>query len=169
MIPVRKWATPLTIGAFFLMAATGILMFFNVDRGIVSAAHEWLSWLFLLGVAGHVMANFRPFTNSLKSGWGRTSVSVFGIVLVASFFTWGAHTGGQFLAAIQKGLVSVPLTTLAVMTHTEPDLLEQRLNAHGHRRSQGADHPRRCRRESTQATASSRSCVPTLGRRHNHC
>ena len=131
MIPVRKWATPLTIGAFFLMAATGILMFFNIDRGIVSAAHEWLSWLFLLGVAGHVMANFRPFMNSLKSGWGRTSVSVFGIVLVASFFTWGAHTGGQFLAAIQKGLVSVPLTTLAVMTHTKPDVLEQRLNAHG--------------------------------------
>ena len=43
MIPVRKWATPLTIGAFFLMAATGILMFFHIDRGIISGAHEWLS------------------------------------------------------------------------------------------------------------------------------
>jgi hypothetical protein len=131
MIPVRKWATPLTIGAFFLMAATGILMFFHIDRGIISGAHEWLSWLFLIGVAGHVIANFRSFTNCLKSGWGRTSVSFFGIVFVASFFTWGARTGGQFLAAIQNGLVSVPLTTLAAMTHTKPDVLEQRLVAHG--------------------------------------
>ena len=69
MIPARKWATPLTIGAFFPMAATGVLMFFHIDRGLTSGVHEWLSWLFLLGVAGHVMANFRPFTNSLKSRW----------------------------------------------------------------------------------------------------
>ena len=53
------------------------------------------------------------------------------MALVASFFTWGARTGGQFLAAIQNGLVSVPLTTLAAMTHTKPDVLEQRLVAHG--------------------------------------
>jgi len=131
MIPVRKWATPLTIGAFFLMTATGILMFFDIDRGIISGAHEWLSWLFLIGVAGHVKANFRPFTNSIKSGWGRTSICVFGLVLVASFFTWGARTGGQFLDAIRNGLVSVPLTTLAVMTRSKSDVLEQRLLAHG--------------------------------------
>jgi hypothetical protein len=131
IIPLRKWATPLTIGAFFLMAVTGVLMFFHIDRGLISGAHEWLSWLFLIGVTAHVIANFRPFMNSLKSGWGRTSVSVFGAVLVASLFTWGAHTGGQFLAALQKGLVSVPLTSLAVMTHTEPHLLEHRLHAHG--------------------------------------
>ena len=131
MIPVRKWATPLTIGAFFPMAATGVLMFFHIDRGLTSGVHEWLSWLFLVGIVAHVIANFRPFKDCLRSGWGRTSVSVFGIVLVASFFTWGVRTGGQFLAAIQKGLVSVPLTTLAVMTRTEPDLLEQRLHAHG--------------------------------------
>ena len=131
IIPVRKWATPLTIGAFFLMAATGILMFFNIDRGLTSGMHEWLSWLFLVGIVAHVIANFRPFKDCLRSGWGRTSVSVFGIVLVASFFTWGARTGGQFLAAIQKGLVGVPLTTLAAMTRTKPDVLVQRLNAHG--------------------------------------
>jgi len=131
MIPLRKWATPLTIGAFVLMAATGILMFFNVDRGIISGTHEWFSWLFLIGVAGHVMANIRPFMNHLKSNWGRTSVIVFAVVLAGSFFTWGAHTGGQFLAAIQDGLVSAPLSTLAVMTHTTPDLLERRLEAHG--------------------------------------
>ena len=128
---VRKWATPLTIGAFFLMAATGILMFFHIDRGIISGVHKWLSWLFLIGVVGHVMANFRPFANYAKSGYGRASVGSFAIVLVASFFTWGARTGGQFLGAIQNGLVSAPLTTLAVMTHTTPDELERRLEAHG--------------------------------------
>jgi len=131
MIPTRKWATPLTIGAFIPMATTGILMCFHVDRGIISGAHQWLSWLFLIGVVGHVVVNFRSFTNHLKSRWGRTSVCVFAIILVASFFTWGARTGGQLLTAIQGDLVSAPLSTLAVMTHTTPEVLEQRLEAHG--------------------------------------
>ena len=131
MISVRKWATPLTIGAFVPMAVTGILMFFHIDRGIIGGAHQWLSWLFLIGVVGHVTVNFRSFTNHLKSRWGRTSLCVFTMVLVASFFTWGVRTGGQLLAAIQNGLVSAPLSTLAVMTHTPPEVLEQRLETHG--------------------------------------
>ena len=32
-IPIRAWATPLTIGSFLLMAATGVLMFFGVSYG----------------------------------------------------------------------------------------------------------------------------------------
>jgi hypothetical protein len=104
MIPARNWATPLTIGAFILMAATGILMFFHIDRGINSSAHEWFSCCFMMGVAGHVTPDFRPFKNHLKSGWGRTSVNVFAFVFVASFFTftWGARTGGQLVAAMQN-------------------------------------------------------------------
>lgn len=131
MIPVRTWATPLTIGSFIPMAATGILMFFHIDRGIISGAHQWLSWLFLIGLVGHIMANFRSFTNHLKSRWVRTSVSVFAIILVASFFTWGARTGGQLLAAIENDLVSAPLSTLAVVVRTAPNVLEHRLETHG--------------------------------------
>ena len=32
-IPLRSWATPLTIGAFFLIAATGVLMFLEWSGG----------------------------------------------------------------------------------------------------------------------------------------
>ena len=30
----REWATPLTIGAFALMAATGTAMFFHLNNGL---------------------------------------------------------------------------------------------------------------------------------------
>jgi Domain of unknown function (DUF4405) len=131
MIPVRKWATRLTIGAFILMAITGILMFFHLDRGINSGVHEWFSWLFLIGVTGHVTANFRPFKTHLQSGWGRSSVAVFSIVLAASFFTWGVRTGGRMLDAIRDGLVNAPLSTLAAIAHDEPEALTQRMRSHG--------------------------------------
>jgi hypothetical protein len=106
-------------------------MFFHVDRGINAGAHEWVAWLFLIGVAGHVTANFRPFKRHLQSGWGRTSVAVFVIVVAASFFSWGVRTGSQLLGAIQDDLVNTPLSTLAAVAHDEPETLQQRLKTHG--------------------------------------
>jgi hypothetical protein len=103
MIPLRTWATPLTIGAFFLMSATGVLMFFEWERGLTAVVHQWFSWLFLAGAGGHIAANVRPFKNHLKSRWGKASVAVFVVVLSA----------------------------LASVTHTAPDALVRRLKAHG--------------------------------------
>jgi len=111
--------------------ATGILMFFHVSPGLTTTAHQWGSWLFLIGVAGHVTVNFRPFTSHLKSGWGRCSIGLFAMVLIASFFTWGARTEGQFLAAVQRALVNAPFSSLASLTHTSPDVLERRLKVQG--------------------------------------
>jgi hypothetical protein len=59
------------IGAFFLMSATGVLMFFGLDRGLAGEAHEWFSWLFLAGAGAHIAANSRPFMNHLKSPLGQ--------------------------------------------------------------------------------------------------
>lgn len=131
MMPARQWATPLVIGAFVLMSVTGVLMFFHLDRGINAGAHEYVSWLFMIGVVGHVVANIRSFKNHLQSGWGRGSVTLFAVLLAGSFLTWGMRTGGQLLASIQDGLVRTPLSTLAGIAHTTPQALEARLQAHG--------------------------------------
>jgi Domain of unknown function (DUF4405) len=130
VFPLRPWATPVTIGAFLLMSATGVMMFFGWDRGLTSEAHEWFSWIFLAGVGAHIAANFRPFVNHLKSRWGKASIAVFSVILVASFFA-GIGAGGQLLRAVERALVEAPLSTLASLTHTSPDALERKLSAHG--------------------------------------
>jgi len=130
-IPLRTWATPLTIGSFILMSVSGILMFFELDTGLTSGAHQWFSWFFLLGVGGHVTANFYPFKNHLRSRWGQASVAGFVIVLVASFFSWGLVTGSQLKRPIEQALIDAPLSSLAGVTHTEPDALVGKLKAHG--------------------------------------
>lgn len=131
MMPARQWSTPLTIGSFVLMAVTGVLMFFHVDSGLNAGAHEWCAWLFMIGVAGHVTANFRPFKHHVKSGLGRASVALFMLLLGASFFAWGVHTGAQLLAAIRADLIGAPLSTLALIRHTTPEQLQRSLQAHG--------------------------------------
>jgi hypothetical protein len=130
-VALRTWATPLTIGAFVLMAATGVLMFFGLDRALMAEVHKWFSLLFLTGVGGHVTANVRPFLNHLKSRWGRASVAAFAVVLAASFFSWRLITGPQLERPIKRDLVEAPHSALAGVTDTAPDTLLLKLKARG--------------------------------------
>lgn len=36
----RDWITPITMGSFTLLAATGLLVFFRLDRGLDKSAHS---------------------------------------------------------------------------------------------------------------------------------
>ena len=128
---LRNWATPLTIGAFILTTVTGVLMFFELDQGLIAEVHEWFSWLFLLGCGGHIMANIHPLKNQLKTRWGKISLLMFTAVLAASFFSWGLITPAQLKRPIERALVKAPLSALAMVTHTDPDALMYRLKAHG--------------------------------------
>ena len=129
-LPLRSWATPVIIGAFFLMAATGVLMFFGWDLGLSGEAHEWFSWLFLAAAGAHIAANIRPFKNHLRSRSGKASIATFGAVLVASL-AFAPVGGGQLRKVVEQSLVDAPLSTLASLTRTAPDRLALRLRAHG--------------------------------------
>lgn len=130
-VTLRSWATPLTIGSFILMAISGILMFFDVVPGYVSFAHEWFSWLFLLGAVGHIVVNYRPLIFHLRSKWGRTSVAAFTILLAASTFSFGRITAPQLKWPISEALFQAPLSALADVTRTDRDQLLKKLRTHG--------------------------------------
>jgi hypothetical protein len=128
---LRTWSTPLTIGSFTLMALTGVMMFFDVVPGYVTFAHEWFSWLFLLGAGGHMAVNFRPLTKHLQSNWGRANVAIFAIVLVVSTFSFGRITAPQLKWPISNALIEAPLSALADVTRTDPAELLAKLEARG--------------------------------------
>lgn len=111
--------------------ATGVLMYFEWERGLTTVVHQWLSWLFLAGAGGHIAADLRPFNNHLKSHWGQASIAVFMVVLAASFFSWGITTGPQLKRPIERVLVDAPLSSLASVAQTDPDVLMRRLEVHG--------------------------------------
>ena len=128
---LRTWSTPLTIGSFILMAVTGILMFFDVVPGYVSFAHEWFSWIFLVGAAGHVVVNWRPLARHLRSGWGRANVAIFVIILAVSTYSFGRITAPQLKWPIVTALVEAPLSALADVTRADRGALLAKLEAHG--------------------------------------
>jgi len=131
----RDWATPLTVGAFLLMATTGILMFFHLDTGLNNEAHEWLGWVMVAGVAFHVVSNWRAFTGHLNKGVGRSLIAVFILVLALSFIPAGGDKddgdGPPFMAPV-KALAKLPISTLAVVAQTTPEQLRERLQKAGY-------------------------------------
>lgn len=131
----RSWVTPVTMGAFGLMAATGVMMFFGIRPGLTGVAHEWLSWLFLAGVAGHVTANLVAFKRHLASRRTLGIVAAFAVVL--------AVTSGFFLVVERKpppepgwatpvrALSSAPLPVLAQVGGVDTAEMRARLAAAG--------------------------------------
>jgi len=128
---LRTWATPVTIGSSLLMAVSGVLMFFDVVPGYLVFAHEWFSWIFLAGIGGHIAANLKPLAKHLQSNWGRGSVVVFGLLLVASTYSFGLITAPQLKWPISQALIAAPLSALADVTQTAPSTLVEGLAAHG--------------------------------------
>jgi len=113
------------------MSATGVLMFFELDRGLVVVVHQWFSWFFVIGAAGHIIANIRPFKNHFKSAGTKTVAIIFAAVLAASVFSWGRMTRPQMKRPIELALVDAPLSSLAGVTYVEPDVLIGRFKARG--------------------------------------
>ncbi|MCC7462847.1 MAG: DUF4405 domain-containing protein [Gammaproteobacteria bacterium] len=114
------WATPLTIGAFAVMAVTGLLMFFHADTGLNKTAHEWLGWVMVAGVALHAVANWRMFRKYFVVGTAsRVILASSCAVLLGSFASFGSGGRGSgpppHVQAL-KAVTAAPLTQVAGLT-----------------------------------------------------
>lgn len=127
--PHRPWITPLVIGIFLLMSVTGILMFFLLDSGLNKAAHEWLSWVMVGGVALHVVLNLPAFKRHFSQRTARVVVAVFAAVLALSFAPV-AKKEPAYLVPV-RALASAPLPVLAQVAGVPVEKLQHRLQAQG--------------------------------------
>jgi len=128
---LSTWATPLTAGSFVVLAVTGLLMFFHLDRGLNHFAHEWLGWLLVLGVAGHVTANFLGFKKHISGGIGKAVVAAFFVILELSFIQPKEQKRPPGWAQPVKALAFLPLTELAFVAKMSVEELRKRLEEDG--------------------------------------
>lgn len=113
----REWATSLTIGAFGLMAVTGVLMFFHFDSGLNKLAHEWLGWAFVAGAGLHAAVNWGAFKRYfVASATGRAIIGVFAVVLLASFLPLGGGKGAPPPVLAMNAVARAPISAVAPLT-----------------------------------------------------
>lgn len=128
---IRKWVTPLTMGAFLLTAATGLGLFFEVEGGFVKPIHEWFSLTLVLGGALHVFDHWKGIRNHLSSPWGKAFVAAGAAMLILGFLPLGGKEGHLSSRDLGETLSRVPLTTLAQAREIPLDTLQARLAAAG--------------------------------------
>ncbi len=128
----REWATPIAIGAFGLMAVTGLLMFFHFDSGLNKLAHEWLGWAFIGGVGLHAMVNWNAFKRYfVASAIGRAVIAVFGLILLASFAPLGGARGASPPVLAMNAVARAPLSAVAPLTGRPVETLVAQLKNAG--------------------------------------
>jgi len=126
----RDWATPLTIGSFMLMAVTGVLMFFHLDRGLNKVAHEWLGWLMVAAVAAHALVNLPAVKRHLLlSRLGRGVVAACLLLLAASFATLPGGKAGELSPPVlaMQAVARAPLNQVAPLSGKPVDQLMREL------------------------------------------
>ncbi len=129
---LRRWATPLTIGAFMLMSITGILMFFHINPGISKVAHEWLSWAMVIGVGLHLVTNWKMFARYFSQKAALGVIGFFAILTVASMLIpGGEERRGPPGAQASNVLMNAPLDKLAGITGNTLEGLQAKLQAQG--------------------------------------
>ncbi|MCB1954819.1 MAG: DUF4405 domain-containing protein [Rhodocyclaceae bacterium] len=131
MQATRLWATPVTAGATLLLSVTGILMFFHLDSGLNKVAHEWLSWVFLAGVALHAMVNLGGLKRHLASRRGQALLATFALVTALSFIPLDSKGDGPPFRAPLSALAQVPVATLAEVAGITPEQMLTRLQVAG--------------------------------------
>lgn len=129
----REWATPITMGSFFLMACTGILMFFHADMGLHKEVHEWLGWAMVAGVVAHAWANLASFKRYFAKPAALATMGVFVAILVASSFIneEDEGQGGNPGRRAAKAVLNAPISDIAPLAGQSPQTLLANLQKAG--------------------------------------
>ena len=128
---LRTWAGPLTIGSFGVVAATGILMFFHANTGLMKLAHEWLSWLLVLGVIAHVVLNKESFLGYFRKPSSVTIMSVFLVLAVLTLVPLGGVRGRPPFMEAFRALEMSSLSVVSDVAQKSPESLMEELRAKG--------------------------------------
>ncbi len=130
----RTWSTPLAAAAFVTMAATGVLLFFHLDAGLVGALHEWGGWLLIPAVTLHLVGNAPAFQAHAARARPRMLVAI-ALVVVALAAAWGGLSGGRERANPSRAAVdrvtAAPIAALAPLAGRDVDTLVAELREAG--------------------------------------
>ncbi|MGR0480365.1 MAG: DUF4405 domain-containing protein [Candidatus Electronema sp. V4] len=126
----REWTTPITAGAFLILAVTGVFMFFHAAPGLAKEAHEWVSWIFLAAAALHLAVNFSAFKKYISQRKGQALLGACALVLLISFAPIGGSGEPPFATPI-RALAKAPLTIVAQVAESSPEQVIERLKKDG--------------------------------------
>lgn len=134
MKSLRPWATPLTVATTLVTIVTGVLLFFHLSPGLTRLSHEWIGMLMLLGVAAHMVINWRAFTTYFKRPVGLGLIAAGVLATALTFVISPAENGkggGSPVGMVMGALEGADMETLAALAKTDVPTVIEKLSAAG--------------------------------------
>lgn len=132
---MRKWATPLVVGTFALVAVTGVSMFFHLASPFAREAHELLSLVLVVTAVVHLLANLKGLGVALRPWLAKAVVIAFGaLTLYAALPAAGGERGhgeGPPERRLVEALLDAPLDRVALLLQREPAELARAMEQEG--------------------------------------
>lgn len=126
---LRRWITPLVIGAFLVTALTGVMMFFHLRTGVVKITHEWMAISFVgLGLL-HAWTNWAAVKHHFKR-W-QTPALIFSVMLLAGLLLFETANQSSARVGIMRQLQTAPLSAIAAVQQVPSEHLILRLKQQG--------------------------------------
>ena len=114
-----------------ISAVTGLLIFFDIEIGLVEPVHKWLSWLLVGGVTLHVIANWKQLTGYFSKKPALIIIGAALVVTIASvmpIYGEREENPGKIAA---YALASSSLEIVAQVVKTTPAVLVEQLGKKG--------------------------------------
>ncbi|MEI6757296.1 MAG: DUF4405 domain-containing protein [Chlorobium sp.] len=133
---LKSWATPVAAGAFTISSVTGLLIFFDIEIGMVEPVHKWLSWLLVSGILLHLISNWKQFTGYFSKRAGTAIIGAALLFTITSLLpVFGEseeekekENPGKNAA---KLLESSSLETVALVVKSSPQSIAEQLGKNG--------------------------------------
>ena len=130
----KAFATPFTVGLFFVSTISGIALFQHVGESEFHEMHEWLSTALLIPAALHLWRNWVPLVAYLKCG--RLLMPVGLCLVIALGFAGqgllGGSGGGNPGFAAVNLLLQERLVAVAPIIHASAEDVAAKLRAKGY-------------------------------------
>lgn len=131
----NEWGSTLIFWSFAITSVTGVLLFFRVHSPPNEQLHIWIGFLMIAGAATHIVRNWRQFLDYFRKPRFYAGLAL--TLLISAWFSYpvlfgaadgeqrpaGGPPGMRSMFAISAALIDEPLSTIAVIAHTDSDAI----------------------------------------------
>ena len=127
---IRRWSTPLIIGAGIFVAITGLFMFFIAENP-VKFAHEIVGITFSVAIVLHVLSNWRPFKRYFSQRGAVSIIALAWLIGISLVTTSMFLDKGEPEGLIVNQIEQTPITLLAPIVGMDVSELVDQLSDDG--------------------------------------
>ena len=125
----RRIVTPFVASLFGFVGMSGVLMFFDLDGGLVRNMHEWLGLGFVIIALAHIWRNWKGFTKVMTKRLGLSILAVVAII-AAGFIVQKSTNPSPGRLTIDR-VMSAPISASAAIYGTDAQGLRHKLTEKG--------------------------------------